>query len=353
LARNTQHRVIDPQAPDADLIAEAAAILRRGGLVAFPTETVYGLGANALDAEALASIYRAKRRPAHDPIIAHIADAGQLATLARDLPPLAGVLAERFWPGPLTLVLKRAADVPDNIAKGLDTIAVRMPAHPVAQALLSAAGIPVGAPSANTFTRPSATTAAHVLEDLDGRIDMVLDGGPTTIGLESTVVDLSRDTPVVLRPGGVSLEALREVLPDIALAPSYLDEHTASRAPGQMLKHYSPRAALTLYTGRDGTATRERMFADAAALQAAGQRAGLLLSEEDAAVYADEARIETLGSETALDAVGQQLFAAMRRLDRAGVDVILVRDLGRAGVGAALWDRLLRAAEGRFVDVSG
>lgn len=348
----TQHLSIDPQAPDPAAIAAAASVLRNGGLVAFPTETVYGLGANALDARALASIYAAKQRPAHDPIIAHIARIEQLDILARELPSLARELAARFWPGPLTLVLKRAQGVPDNIAEGLDTIAVRMPAHPVARALLQAVGVPVGAPSANTFTRPSATTAAHVMEDLDGRIDMVLDAGPADIGLESTVLDLSREIPAVLRPGGVSMEALQELLPDLALAPSYLDEHTASRAPGQLLKHYSPRAALSLYTGDTPATTRERMLSDAAVLTAGGHSVGLLLSQEEASAYTGDAIVESLGSESALEAMGQQLFAAMRRLDAAGVDTILVRDYGRRGMGAALWDRLLRAAEGKVTRVS-
>ncbi|HRF94844.1 MAG TPA: L-threonylcarbamoyladenylate synthase, partial [Aggregatilineales bacterium] len=196
---------VDPQHPEEANIQIAAQTIRAGGLVAFPTETVYGLGANALDAQALDRIYLAKDRPSSDPIIAHIATLAQLHTLAIDVPEqLVALLADHFWPGALTLVLKRAPHVPANIATGLNTIAMRMPAHPVARALILASGVPIAAPSANTFTRPSATTAHHVLEDLLDRVDIVLDGGETNIGLESTVLDLTNpQTPIILRPGGV------------------------------------------------------------------------------------------------------------------------------------------------------
>lgn len=349
--RQTACFAVNPAHPEAPIIERAARLIRDGGLVAFPTETVYGLGANALDEAALRSIYAAKERPASDPIIAHIARHEQLKTLASGIPEIALTLAGRFWPGPLTLVLRRAPSVPDCIAEGLDTVAVRMPAHPVARALLQAAGVPIGAPSANTFTRPSATTAAHVLEDLHGRIDMVLDGGPTTIGLESTVLDLSRDQPLVLRPGGIDLEDLRPFLPGIELSPAYLDRETASRAPGQMLKHYSPRARLLLFTGSNGAAVQREMQQHAARLAAKGQRPGLLLSIEEAATYTGEAACQRLGPEGDLHAMGQQLFAAMRALDAQAVDTILVRDYGRTGIGAALWDRMLRAAEGKVITV--
>ena len=350
---DTRVLTVNPEHPDAAALADAARILRDGGLVAFPTETVYGLGANALDASALARIYEAKRRPANDPIIAHIAHRAQLDELARDIPRAARQLAEAFWPGALTLVLKRAPCVPDNIAAGRDTVAVRMPAHPLARALLLAADVPVGAPSANTFTRPSATTAAHVLEDLDGRIDLVLDGGTTPIGVESTVLDLTGDTPVVLRPGGVTLEALQAVLPETTLAPRYLAEDGATDAPGQLLKHYSPLARVLLFTGAPA-AVRARMRSELDALVADGAAAGLLLAEEDLVMLDGlDAAVahEVLGCEQDLSAVSRRLFDALRALDRRGVDAILVRDFGRSGLGAALWDRLLRAAEGRIIAV--
>ncbi len=348
---HTRIFTVDPQQPQADAIAQAAETLRQGGLVAFPTETVYGLGANALDSAAIDRIYRAKARPTSDPIIAHIYTLAQLDTLAIDIPAAARQLAARFWPGALTLVLKRHPNVPPNIAAGLATVAVRMPAHPVARALLAATDLPVAAPSANTFTRPSATTAAHVLEDLRGRVDIVLDGGPTTIGLESTVLDLTADTPVVLRPGGVVMEDLQTVLPQVQLAPRYLGTDERSVSPGQMLKHYAPRAVLTLYTGSRQAvlsamqqATREHITA--------GRRVGVLVTDEDRAAFHGLALVEALGPRDDLPAISHRLFAGLRSLDALNVDVILASDFGQAGLGAALWDRLLRAAEGRVVTVT-
>jgi L-threonylcarbamoyladenylate synthase len=351
----TETRVIpvDPSAPEADAIAAAAAIIRAGGLVAFPTETVYGLGADATRAEAAAKIFAAKGRPASDPLIVHLAAVDALSEVAAAVPPLAFALAARFWPGPLTLVLRRSARIPDLVSAGMDTVAVRMPAHPVARALIAAAGVPIAAPSANTFSRPSATSAAHVLADLGGRIDLILDGGPTPIGVESTIVDLLADPPAILRPGGIPLEALRALIPEIALRPRYLatDEGAAS-APGQMIKHYSPRAPVRLYTGADLDRVLARMIDDASKAAFDGKRVGILLFAEDrAAFYAIPAAIAELGSESQLEEAASALFAALRDLDERGVDVIFARDPGRAGLGAAIWDRLLRAAEGRAIVV--
>ena len=348
---HTRIFTVDPQQPQADAIAQAAEMLRQGGLVAFPTETVYGLGANALDSAAIDRIYRAKARPASDPIIAHIHTLEPLDMLAIDIPAAARQLAVRFWPGALTLVLKRHPNVPPNIAAGLATVAVRMPAHSVARALLAATELPVAAPSANTFTRPSATTAAHVLEDLRGRVDIVLDGGPTTIGLESTVLDLTADTPVVLRPGGVVMEDLQTVLPQVQLAPRYLNIDERAVSPGQMLKHYAPRAVLTLYTGPRRTVI-DTMQQAAREHAAAGQRVGVLVTDEDRAAFHGLALVEALGPRDDLPAISHRLFAGLRSLDALNVDVILASDFGQAGLGAALWDRLLRAAEGRVVTVT-
>jgi L-threonylcarbamoyladenylate synthase len=345
----TRRLTIDPTAPDPATIARAAGVLRAGGLVAFPTETVYGLGASAMDATALRRIFTAKQRPTSDPIIAHIADPAQLDLLAREVPTEARQLARHFWPGPLTLILRRAAGVPGLIAEGLDTIAVRMPAHPVARALIEAAGVPVGAPSANTFTRPSATTADHVLEDLDGRIDLLLDGGPAPIGLESTVVDLTSERTRVLRPGGTPLEALRDLIPCIELAPSYAQHATATASPGQLLKHYSPNAQVLLYRGEE-SAVVARLQGAIADLQARGRSVGALVVDEDAGHVTAADHIGRLGSAQDLALVARNLFAALRELDRRGVDTIIVRDFGAAGLGAALSDRLLRAAEGAVVD---
>ena len=338
---------VNPEQPQADVIARAAQVLQRGGLVAFPTETVYGLGASALDDRAIRRIYRAKERPAHNPLIVHIAATAQLAGLVDGLPPLALRLARRFWPGPLTLVLKRHPALPDVIAPARNTVALRLPAHPVAQALITAAGLPLVAPSANRFTRPSATSAQHVLADLDGRVDLLLDGGPTRIGLESTVLDLTATPPVVLRPGAITLEMLRAQLPELRLAGAMLDlnaEDAMPDAPGQHVRHYSPRAQLLLYNG-EAEVVLAAMRSVARAQLAAGRRVGLL----DCAAGFDGCEQVSPGAD--LEATGRGLFAALRELDARGVDVILAQLQEPAGLGATINDRLLRAAEGRLVQL--
>src|SRR3954464_3738973 len=271
---------VDPTTPGASAIAQAAAILLRGGLVAFPTETVYGLGANALDAAAVQRIYVAKGRPASDPLIVHIAALDQLGSVAENVPALAHSLAQAFWPGPLTLVLKRRTAIPATVSAGRDTVAVRIPDHEVPLALARGAGVPIAAPSANLFTRPSPTTAAHVLEDLDGRIAMLLDGGPTPIGLESTVLDLTGAQPTLLRPGGVSIEALRQHIPDLVFVPRYIEHDSAAPAsPGMLLKHYSPRAELLLFAGAPRRALARMRQAALAAIKR-GERVGVMLPNE-------------------------------------------------------------------------
>jgi L-threonylcarbamoyladenylate synthase len=350
----TRVLTVDPAHPDASAVAAAAAVIRAGGLVAFPTETVYGLGANALDAAAVRRVFAAKGRPSSDPLIAHVADEGQVAQVAASLPDVARELARRFWPGPLTLVLARHPRVPPEVAAGGATVAVRVPDHPVALALLAAAGVPIVAPSANLFSRPSPTTATHVLEDLRGRVDLVLDAGPTAIGVESTVVDLTAEPPALLRPGGVPLEALRELLPALGYVPRYLEPGPGANAPspGMLLKHYSPRAALTLYAGSQAAALI-RMAEEAARHAAEGRSVGIMAFDEDRAALGDsKAVVATLGSETAPETAAARLFAVMRELDAAGVDVILARAPEQTGLGLAVWDRLVRAAEGRVVSVT-
>jgi L-threonylcarbamoyladenylate synthase len=349
----TRVLTIDSQQPEPQHIQTAVEILRRGGLVAFPTETVYGLGANALDTTAVERIFLAKRRPASDPLIVHIHDTRQLDLLAVEIPDYARLLAKAFWPGPLTMVLKRAPDVPPNIAEGLDTIAVRMPVHPVARALIQAAGFPIAAPSANTFTRPSSTTAAHVLEDLNGRVDLVLDGGAAPIGLESTVIDMTQPEPVVLRPGGVLLDDLARFIPSVKLNPKYLqlNGQAASSSPGMLTRHYSPRAHLMLFDGPLDVVL-VAMTDTAHRLVANGKQVGVLAVEEEASEFTDlGVRIISLGKRHDLSQIGRVLFGAMRALDAQGVDSILVRSFGQEGLGAAIWDRLIRAADGRVIRV--
>ena len=341
-----QHVRVSACQPDAAAIALAASVIKSGGLVAFPTETVYGLGANAWDKDAVDKIFRAKGRPATDPLIAHIASPDQLDELARAVPERARELCRRFWPGALTLVLEKSPRVPANLTAGLGTVAVRMPNHAVATALIEAAGVPIAAPSANRFSRPSPTTAEHVLEDLAGDIDLLLDAGPTAIGLESTIISLVGEPPQLLRPGGVPLEALRQLIPDLQFEPRFLRADAAAPAPGALIKHYSPRARLLLYQGSDDAA----VYAAMRATIAGNQRVGLMLSDVDAAAFADlDVAIERLGRDAAQSAL--RLFASMRALDRAGVDLILARAPDKQGLGLAVWDRLLRAAEGELIAV--
>jgi len=344
---------VDSSAPDPAAIRQAATVLQGGGLVAFPTETVYGLGANALDAAAVQRIFAAKGRPASDPLIVHIAALEQLNSVAEDLPALAHSLAQAFWPGPLTLVLKRRQVIPATVSAGRDTVAVRIPNHPVPLALARASGLPIAAPSANMFTRPSPTTAAHVLEDLDGRVDLLLDGGSTPIGLESTVLDLTSAQPALLRPGGTSIEALRQYIPDLSFTPRYVEHDTAEQSPaspGMLLKHYSPRAELLLFAGPAERALARMRQAALAALER-GERVGVMLPDEEGGAFAGLAvMVVSLGSRADMDQIGRRIFASMRELDTQGVERILVRGVERHGIGLAIWDRLVRAAEGRVIE---
>ncbi|MEZ5293943.1 MAG: L-threonylcarbamoyladenylate synthase [Vicinamibacterales bacterium] len=358
--RATRVVVVDPNQPAPEAVALAADVIRAGGLVAFPTETVYGLGAAALDAAAVAGIFDAKERPATDPLIVHVAAPSDLAAVSARVPPAAQALAARFWPGPLTLVVPRAPSVPAVVAAGLDTLAVRVPDHPVARAILEAAAVPVAAPSANRFSRPSPTTAAHVLADLDGRIDLVVDAGPTSIGVESTIVDCVADPPVVRRAGGVPIEALARVVPDVAAALHVAASPAEAQvAPGQLLRHYAPAARLTAFSGAPD-AVAGRLARDARQQVGAGVRLGILAPDEvlvalapavAAAASGGRVVVESLGPWRRPEAAARALFAALRRLDDAGVHVILAAGPEPLGLGAAVWDRLRRAAEGRIVVV--
>jgi L-threonylcarbamoyladenylate synthase len=328
-----------PATPEA--IADAARLIRADRLVAFPTETVYGLGANALSRAAVLRIFEAKERPADDPLIVHVAATEEIAEVADQVPRLATELAARFWPGPLTLVLPRGPAVPLEATAGRDTVAVRLPAHPVAQALIKAAARPIAAPSANLYARPSPTTAAHVLEDLDGRIDLVLDGGPTLIGVESTVLDLTTDVPRLLRPGGVTVEQLRDALGDRLVVPTHVVADSTS--PGTAERHYSPRARVDLFDG----ATPAQLAAHAASLAARGERVALLTYEGDPIPSGVDH--ELLGPSGDWSTAAQRLYAALRALDERGVDTIVATLPPPEGLALALRDRLRRAAHGRIL----
>lgn len=326
------------QADDAS-IRRAAALLRAGELVAFPTETVYGLGADALNAEASARIFAAKGRPADNPLIAHIAGENGLAGLIAGEPcACARALMRAFWPGPMTLIFPKSPRVPREVTAGLDTVAVRMPSHPVARALISAAQTPIAAPSANRSGRPSPTTAAHVLEDMEGRIPLILDGGPCEVGLESTVVDVTGVRPRILRPGGVTLEMLEGVVGDVDVDEGVLHQLQAgsqARSPGMKYKHYAPKGEVTIVTGPRAAQEIARLY-DAAD----GRAAILAFSQADYGAR----RVYRLKN-----APGE-LFAALRQLDEDGMETIYAEDVPTAGVGLAVMNRLMRAAAFRVVE---
>lgn len=338
---------IDPARPNQGDVLRAADCLRRGGLVAFPTETVYGLGVHAMNRAAVQRLFEAKGRPATDPLIVHVSAFDQVTPLVVALPEQAAPLAARFWPGPLTLVMRRAPAVPLEVTAGLDTVAVRVPAHPVARALLLAASLPVAAPSANLFSRPSPTLAAHVLDDLNGRIDMVVDAGPTPVGVESTVLDLTVDPPAVLRPGAISIEMLRIVVPAVRLGAvrALTSDRESMASPGLLSKHYAPRAPVTIYRGEPAGVGQALQSAVLTAV-ASGLRVGVLAATGDLPVLRElPVVIATLGSEDDAEATAARLYAALRELDTARVDVILARDIVRdKGLWRAVRDRLHRAA---------
>jgi L-threonylcarbamoyladenylate synthase len=333
-------------------IALAADCLRRGGLVAFPTETVYGLGVNALDAAAVRRLFEAKGRPANDPLIVHVASFDAMDDLlGEDLEtgPYCRVrrLATEFWPGPLTLVVPTSPRIPREVTAGLATVGIRVPAHPVARALLDAANIPIAAPSAKLFSRPSPTRAEHVLQDLRDRVDIVIDGGPTDVGVESTVLDLTANEPTVLRPGAITLEMLRELLPNVRVREprADTDESTARPSPGLLSKHYSPRTPLVLFHG-EPRAALDALVARARMEHERNRRVGVLVTREDVQSFGEfPVRLVEIGSDADLAGIAARLYSALRELDESGVDLILARQVGAdSGLARAIRDRLQRAA---------
>ncbi|MCS5695496.1 L-threonylcarbamoyladenylate synthase [Desulfofundulus thermocisternus] len=343
----TAYWQVDPVEPRFEIIGRAGMILRRGGLVAFPTETVYGLGASALDGRAVRRIFEVKGRPPDNPLIVHVAGRGMLRPLVRSWPATAEKLVAAFWPGPLTLVLPAAPGVPREVTAGLDTVGIRMPAHPVALALIASAGIPVAAPSANLSGRPSPTTAGHVLQDLNGRIDAILDAGPAGVGVESTVLDLVADVPVILRPGGITPEELEKVIGKVKVDPG-ADGGDVSRprSPGMKYRHYAPRVPLVLVEGEpERVAARLKELADN--YRALGRRVGILATAETAGKL-NGGQVVVAGSRQNPAAIASRLFAALRQLEGRGVDVILAEGIEPRGLGLAVMNRLRRAAGGHI-----
>ncbi len=337
---------IDKNAPDPAAIERAGRILREGGLVAFPTETVYGLGGNALLADASRKIYAAKGRPSDNPLIVHIADMEHLPPIAAEVPENALKLAGACWPGPLTMIFNKTSLVPDETSGGLPTVAVRMPSHPVAAALIRAAGGYIAAPSANLSGRPSTTKAEHVIRDLSGRIDMIIDGGDADIGLESTIVDFTEDVPVILRPGYYNLAMLSEILGEVRIDPGILDaaeeKGVRPKAPGMRYRHYAPKARLVIVEGEpEKVVSKIQALADAAAQE--GKRTGVMASDETAGRYrADD--VKDLGSISRDEDIARGLFDALRQFDDDGVEVIYSEAFLTPRMGQAIMNRLLKAA---------
>lgn len=338
-------RLLDPRT-DKTAYAQAAALLRAGEVVGMPTETVYGLAANALDGAAVAKIFAAKGRPQDNPLIVHIADKEQLYDLARAVPAGAEELAARFWPGPLTIILPKAACIPDEVSAGLDTVGIRLPSHPVARELIRTAGVPLAAPSANTSGRPSTTTAGHVLEDLGGKIPAVLEGGPCAVGVESTVVSLAGDKPRLLRPGGVPLEQLREVLGQVevdrALREKIGDDVRVS-APGMKYRHYAPKAPVTVVCGDP-----ERTAAYIT--RRAGLDAGVICFSECAFQFEMHER-RVIGASDDVQTQARRIFDALRSFDGTDVREIWAQCPDDTGLGLAVANRLKKAAGFRVVNI--
>ena len=349
------------QKPRDEELLEGARILREGGLVAFPTETVYGLGANALDEEAARKIYEAKGRPSDNPLIAHVSAMEEVYPLVSQVSEKAKKLMNAFWPGPMTLIFPKSDLVPYGTTGGLDTVAVRMPSDPVANRLIALAGVPVAAPSANTSGRPSPTTAQHVLQDMDGRIDMIIDGGPVGIGVESTIVDVSVETPTVLRPGAITMEMLEEVLGEVQIDPAILGPVSADlrpKAPGMKYKHYAPKADLTLVEPEDGDMespdSLERMTEKVRQLAeeklAEGFRVGIICTDESRQTY-PKGLVRSIGSRTRRETVAHNLYALLREFDDLKADYIFSESFPEDHLGQAIMNRLSKAAGYHIVKV--
>ena len=342
-------QITENEEQNQKIYEQASDILKRGGLVAFPTETVYGLGADALDEEASAKIYAAKGRPSDNPLIVHIADTKALEELSCDVTAQAKLLAEKFWPGPLTMILKKSDCVPKSITGGLGTVAIRMPSHPAAQKLIEYSGGYIAAPSANTSGKPSPTVAKYVVEDMMGRIDAIIDGGEVGIGLESTIIDLTVSPPQILRPGYITREKLSTVLGTVDTDATILraDSGQAPKAPGMKYRHYAPRGELTIVEGTPEQ-VREYINREAAADHAAGEKTGIIGTEEMLSGYTADV-VKSVGSRRDEDSIARHLYTILREFDDEGVTKIYSEGFPTDGFGQAIMNRLLKAAGHKVV----
>ena len=336
---------------DADKIKAAGEIIRQGGLVAFPTETVYGLGADACNADASRKIYEAKGRPSDNPLIVHIARFFDLEKIVKSVPPKAKLLSDAFWPGPLTIIVEKNDRIPYETTGGMDTVAVRMPDHPAALALIREGGGYIAAPSANTSGRPSPTLAEHVAEDLGGKIPMILDGGPVGIGIESTIVDLTEEIPMILRPGYITRDMLEKVIGEVRVDPGIIASDSARKpkAPGMKYKHYAPRADLILVDGEEARVV-EKMKELAAAAISEGKKVGIICTDETRSSY-QAGQVISIGARSDEDAIAQHLYKILREFDDMDVDVIYSESFSTPRIGQAIMNRLLKAAGHQVIAV--
>jgi L-threonylcarbamoyladenylate synthase len=335
---------VDVKNIEHQLLKKAGMLLREGKLVAFPTETVYGLGANGMDANAVRRIFEAKGRPSDNPLILHIARIRELDRLVSFVPEKALTLMDRFWPGPMTLVLKKSPLVPDIVTAGLDTVAIRMPDHPIARHIIEYAGVPIAAPSANLSGKPSPTSAEHVVEDLMGRVEMIVDGGDVAIGVESTVVDLTLPRVTVLRPGGITLEQLRETVGEVVLDPALEDtgENFVPKAPGMKYTHYSPEAEVIIIDGNLENVVN-KIKDMVAELEKEGRKVGILATEQTKYLYTGGIVISA-GDRKIPGTIAARLFRILREFDRRGVEIVLAEAIEERDMGLAVMNRLLKSS---------
>ena len=332
-------------------IRRAGDILKEGGLVAFPTETVYGLGGNALDAQASAKIYAAKGRPSDNPLIVHIADWDAIYKIVSEVPPEAKKLADAFWPGPLTMILKKSDAVPLATTGGLNTVAIRMPSNEVARALIRAGGGYVAAPSANTSGRPSPTCAAHVAQDLSGKVEMIIDGGSVDIGLESTIVDLTEGKPTILRPGYINQEMLGQVLDEVEMDRGLIspDSNVHPKAPGMKYRHYAPKADLIIVEG-EAARVREKINELVRENLAAGKKAGVIGTDESL-LYYKVGDVRSIGSRKEEITIARHLYSILRDFDESDISVIYSESFETPKIGQAIMNRLIKAAGHQIIKV--
>jgi L-threonylcarbamoyladenylate synthase len=341
---------IDPNKIDDQLINVCAKILKQGGTVAFPTETVYGLGANALDSEAIKKIFVAKGRPSDNPLIVHVAKTEEILPLVKEIPKRAYDVMEKFWPGPLTIIFEKSNIVPHEISAGLSTVAIRMPSHPIAIKLIEECGLPIAAPSANISGRPSPTKAEHVIEDLMDKVDAIVAGGDCTVGVESTVLDMTGEVPMILRPGGVTKEMLEEVLCHVVIDPAVEDPKVAPetpKAPGMKYTHYAPKADVIIIQGSLNN-TVDKIKELQLSYESENKRVGIICTDETRDQY-EEGIIKSMGSRNHPETIAANLFKVLREFDETTVEVILSEAVDSVEIGQAIMNRLKKAAGYRII----